>query len=166
LGGTNGLKIRFDDTNPAWVHVLDAAVLWALISDGTVQIAAGVAVGTGVGVGVGVGAGVGVADGFGVGVGPGVGEGVGDGVGLGDGEGVTSGMSSIVPLRIGNAEDALTVRVLPSRLLITGVIKEKPQVIETTAGEPIPVPLGKLGTGIGDWSAQFTCAASFRTRFE
>jgi len=48
---------------------------------------------------------------------------------------------------------------------MTGVMSENPQVIFTTAGEPIPVPLGKVGGGTGDWRAQLTCAASFRTRF-
>ena len=90
----------------------------------------------------------------------GVGVGVGVGDGDGEGDGVTTGMSSMVPLRIGKAAVALTVIGLPTSALMTGVMSEKPHVILTTTGEPIPVPLGKLGAGTGDWSTQFTPAAS------
>jgi hypothetical protein len=170
LGGTSGLKIRLEGTNPASCQVFDAWVLWTLINDGTTHNGTGVGVGAGVGVGVGVGAGVGVGvgvgTGFGVGVGAGVGVGVGTGVGVGDGDGVTSGIPSMMPLRIGKAAVALTVIGVPTSLPMTGVMSENPQVILTTTGDPTPVPLGKLGAGTGFWRVQFTPAASLRTRFE
>src|SRR5687768_13933105 len=123
----------------------------------------------GVGSGVGVGGGVGVAAGSGVGVGVAAGSGVGVGDGVAVGAGVTvgsadtAGTPSMLPLRIGNADEAVTGIGLPVSTQIIGVMRSNWQSSATSAGAPIPVPSGKVGSGTGVTSVQLISAASVVT---
>ena len=150
-GGTSGEKIT-EPVKPAVDQSAWALLVWTLSRLMTVHVGG---VGTGVGVGVGVGAGVGVgvapgsADTAGSGVGASVG--VGAAVAVGAGEAVggsdTRGTPSMLPVRTGKADDALTGTGLPVRMPISGVIRLKLQWSSTRAGAPMPVPVGRPARG-------------------
>src|SRR4051794_31011435 len=144
---TSGWNARCAVTNPLVVQIAGADLAWTPTRFGTVHVGGAVGSCDGVGMGVDVGTGVcvGVAGGA---VGPTV------------GSTPPPGVPAIAPLRTGNDADALTGIELPRRLPISGVISEKRQVIETMTGEPISVPLGKLGVGVVAGNAQLLPPAS------
>ena len=59
-------------------------------------------------------------------------------------------MFEMAPVRTGNWDDTEIGRAPPKKLLISGVIKEKSQVIVTTLYPPSPEPPGYVGIG-GLW---------------
>ena len=70
-----------------------------------------------------------------------------DGVGTNVGRTPPIGVPSMLPPRIGNEADELTLTGLPTKLPMSGVMSENWQVIDTTAGDPMSVPFGKTGVG-------------------
>ena len=97
-----------------------------------------------------------------VGAGPGVPVGLTLAVGAGEAVGsvLSSGMSSMLPLRIGNADDAETGIGSPVSMPMNGVIRLNWQLSSTVAGAPMPVPSPNVGAEIGDSSVQLMFDAS------
>jgi hypothetical protein len=86
-----------------------------------------------------------------------------DGAGVALGTTDATGMSSMLPLRIGNADDADTGIGFPVSRPMNGVIRLNWQVSWTDAGAPMLVPSPKVGAEIGDSSVQLMSAASVST---
>ncbi len=70
-------------------------------------------------------------------------------------------MLEIAPVRTGNSAEAEIGSVPPKKLLITGVISVKSQVIATTLIDPRLVPVGKVGIG-GLWPPASACRLQFK----